>query len=130
MNIQAIKMFPKARDMNPQMKLSFICSLNTRYDPMFHKSVNQVFCLILYYMMKKNQIIKFLKSIRFNFLIPFCNQKRYFTLFKFCRNKMKINQKYQMKPPKIGRLWIEKTNRICLLTSFCNQKLYFTFFNF
>ena len=33
------------------------------------------------------------KIYHFQLLIPFCNQKRYFTFFKFWRNKMAMNQK-------------------------------------
>ena len=61
---------------------------------------------------------------------PFCNQKRYFAFFSFWLDKMVMNQKQQMKLPRILGLRIKSFYRIEFFTPFCNQKRYFAFFSF
>ena len=74
-------------------------------------------------------MLRIKKFYRIEFLIPFCNEKLYFSFFSFCLDKMFMIKKQQMTPPTIQGSQFGKTCWNKFLTLFCNQTLYFLFFS-
>ena len=70
-NIHAIKMFSKTRNMNPQMKLSFICSLNTHYELHYIKIVFIAHYVIAHVMTNTMVYEMSMNFLHFSFLFFF-----------------------------------------------------------